>query len=84
MCFPLHIFKSEYFQWSLISVWEAYSSPSFNLAGICIHKAEITKGKGISSYVWPTSIMEICTSVKFVETEAMCPLMSDGVLDTLL
>ena len=43
----------------------------------------MTKGKGISSYVWPTSIMEMCTSVTFVETEALCPLMSDGVLDSL-
>ena len=43
----------------------------------------MTKGKGISSYVWPTSIMEMCTTVTFVETEALCPLMLDGVLDSL-
>ena len=44
----------------------------------------MTEGKGISSYVCPSSIMEMCTSVKVVETEAMCPLMLDGILDTLL
>lgn len=34
--------------------------------------------------VCPSSIMEMCTSVEVVEAEATCPLMLDGVLDTLL
>lgn len=84
MCFPLNIFKSKYFQWRLVSVWEAHLSSSFNYTGICIYKAEVTKGKGIYSQVCPSSIMETCTSVKVVETEVTHSLMLDGVLDTLL
>lgn len=48
-----------------------------------MYKGEVTKGKGIYSYVCPSFIMEMCTSVKVVETEAMHPLMLDGILNTL-